>query len=122
MFEFAKKFGDHLSVVVSRDENFEKFKKRKPVILENQRVEVVRALKNVDDAILGKKDDIFEIIFEISPDVIVLGYDQFLKNEEELRKKIFEKNLKIDIIRGEKFEFGISSVRKIIQKFKEQNF
>lgn len=86
--EEAKKLGDELIVIVAREKNVRH--KPKPVIPEEQRRKVVEALKPVDRAILGDKDDIFRPIMELKPDVIVLGYDQHFDEswlEEELRKR-----------------------------------
>ena len=86
--EEAKKLGDYLIVIVAREKNVKH--KPKPVIPEDQRLLVVRALKPVDEAILGDEHDIFKPIEEIKPDVIALGHDQHFDEEwlkEELRKR-----------------------------------
>ncbi len=86
--EEAKKLGDYLIVIVAREKNVKH--KPKPVIPEEQRLLVVRALKPVDEAILGDEHDIFKPIEEIKPDVIALGHDQHFDEEwlkEELRKR-----------------------------------
>lgn len=94
----AKKFGDRLIVVVSRDETSEKFKGKKPIHNERERLEQVRSLEVVDETVLGKHGNIFNIIEEINPDVICLGYDQKVQKlelEDELKKR----NIKADVIR-----------------------
>lgn len=86
--EEAKKLGEELIVIVAREKNVKH--KPKPVIPEEQRRRVVEALKPVDKAILGDKDDIFRPIMELKPDIIVLGYDQHFDEswlEEELKKR-----------------------------------
>ena len=86
--EEAKKLGDELIVIVAREKNVKH--KPKPVIPEEQRRRVVEALKPVDKAILGDKDDIFKPIMELKPDIIVLGYDQHFDEswlEDELKKR-----------------------------------
>ncbi len=88
-FSEAKKYGDRLIVVVARDGNSEAFKGRKPVHNEKERLEAVRTLKIVDEAVLGNEGSIFSIIKDIKPDVICLGYDQKTRNrevEDELKK------------------------------------
>ena len=47
----ARALGDHLTVGVLSDEVAESFK-RKPIIPEEQRLEMVKALKDVDDAFI----------------------------------------------------------------------
>ncbi|MBI2558092.1 FAD synthase [Candidatus Woesearchaeota archaeon] len=94
----AKKYGDRLIVVVARDDNSEAFKGRKPMHNEGERLEAVRTLKIVDEAVLGNQGNIFNIIKEIKPDVICLGYDQKIHNqdvEDELKKS----GIRADVVR-----------------------
>lgn len=70
----ARALGDELFVIVARDSNVTH--KPKPIIPEEQRLEMVNALKVVDKAILGSENDMFEPLKEIRPDIITLGYDQ----------------------------------------------
>ena len=78
----AKKFGDRLVVVVARDSTSQKIKGKTPIHNEIERIEAIRSLSIVDKAILGKERNIFEIVKEIKPDVICLGYDQRVSKEE----------------------------------------
>ena len=94
----AKKYGGKLIVVVARDETSRTFKGKKPIHNEKERLEAVRMLKIVDKAVLGKQGNIFDIIEEIKPDVICLGYDQNVQKqqlEDELRKR----GIKADVVR-----------------------
>ncbi len=94
----AKKHGDKLIVVVARDETSQSFKGKKPLHNEKERLEAVKMLKIVDQAILGKLGNIFDVIGEIKPDVICLGYDQKVQKhqlEDELKKR----GIKAEIIR-----------------------
>ncbi|HLC36573.1 MAG TPA: adenylyltransferase/cytidyltransferase family protein [archaeon] len=93
----AKKLGSHLTVIVARDENVEKFKKKKPVHKEGFRLEIVGSLKAVDNAVLGCREDIFEKVVELNPDVIALGYDQ-IPGEPEVKAEIKRRNLKCRVI------------------------
>ncbi|MEK6984202.1 MAG: adenylyltransferase/cytidyltransferase family protein [Nanoarchaeota archaeon] len=89
----AKKHGDKLIVVVARDETSKAFKGKEPVHNERERLEAVRMLKIVDNAVLGKQGNIFDVINEIKPDVICLGYDQNVQKqqvEDELKKRGFK--------------------------------
>src|SRR3989338_7297505 len=81
-FSEAKKYGDRLIVVVARDETSENSKGRKPLHNERERLEAVRMLEIVDEAVLGKEGNIFDIIEEIKPDVICLGYDQKIQKRQ----------------------------------------
>ena len=94
----AKKHGDKLVVVVARDDTSKAFKGKKPVHDERERLESVRMLKIADKAVLGHQGSIFDIIGEIKPDVICLGYDQKVQKlelEDELRKR----GIKADVVR-----------------------
>ena len=88
--EQAKTLGDELYIIVSRDANVNH--KPMPILPENQRLEMVSALKFVDCAVLGSLTDYFEPIADIRPDIIVLGFDQKFKEtelEEALNKRGF---------------------------------
>ena len=94
----AKKYGDKLVVVVARDDTSEAFKGKKPVNDERKRLEAVRTLEIVDEAVLGHHGDIFRIIEEIKPDVICLGYDQKVQ-KQQLEDELKKRNLKAEVIR-----------------------
>lgn len=117
----AKKFGDVLIVIVARDTTVKKLK-RAPVIPENQRLDVVSALKPVDFAILGKeKEDFTEIVKEIKPDIIVLGPNQ-IHDISELKEKLQKSSLKTEVIKLDKFKKNtLCSTKQIIKKIKESN-
>jgi len=110
----AKKYGDKLLVVVARDSNSENFKEKKPKHNEMQRLESVRSLKIVDRAILGQKGNIYDIISELKPDVICLGYDQKVQ-KNELEAEIKKRNLKIEIIRIGSYKPEIYKSSKMIK-------
>ncbi|MCQ1535916.1 FAD synthase [Methanosarcina sp. KYL-1] len=84
----ARALGDELYVIVARDSNVTH--KPKPIVPEEQRLEMVSALGMVDKALLGSKNDMFEPLKEMKPDIIALGYDQRFDAElleNELRKR-----------------------------------
>lgn len=74
----AKKYGGRLVVIVARDRNVAKIKGKPPRNNEQTRLANVQALAMVDEAKLGLEDysKKEQIIAEIKPDVICLGYDQ----------------------------------------------
>ena len=94
----AKKYGDKLIVVVARDETSKTFKSKNPAHNEKKRLESTRMLKIVDEAVLGNKGDIFNIIEEIKPDVICLGYDQKIQ-KQQLEDELKKRGIKAEIIR-----------------------
>lgn len=115
--EEAKKLGDRLVVVVARDRNVEK-RKSQPIIPERQRLEVVSALKAVDEAVLGDHEDFYAPIKEIDPDVIALGRDQRF-DAVELEKELAKRNLKAKVVRIDAHMEGeLSSSSRIIEKIR----
>ena len=94
----AKRFGDKLIVVVARDATSENFKGKRPTHNERERLEAVRSLEIVDKAVLGHKGNIFDIIEDIKPDVICLGYDQKVQ-KEKLDEELNKRGIKTEVIR-----------------------
>ncbi|NHV11815.1 MAG: cytidylyltransferase family protein [Candidatus Verstraetearchaeota archaeon] len=89
----AKEYG-RVIVIVATDNNVNRFKGRKPIIPSSQRLEVVRSIKYVDEAILGSDDeDILRKVEEIKPNIIILGPDQKFISEEDLKNKLKERGL-----------------------------
>jgi len=79
--EQAKEKGDFLVVVVARDENVNDIKGMYPEEDEKIRKNKLNALDIVDEVIMGYKNykKRMDIIREINPDIICLGYDQDVK-------------------------------------------
>lgn len=123
----AAKLGD-VYVVVATDKNRELFSGIRPIIPQEQRLEIIRNLKNVNDARLGRNDNnTLKTVEEINPDVILLGPDQKY-SIEILKKGLKKKGLNhIEVRRLEtyydKYELHSSSLikQKIIERSKENN-
>src|SRR5207247_6182307 len=79
----ARALGDELWVVVARDTTARKFK-HEPIMPEAARFQMVEALKPVDRAVLGHEGNIYDILDEIRPDIIAIGYDQVQSEERSL--------------------------------------
>ena len=94
----AKKYADKLIVVVARDQTSQYFKGKQPIHNEKERLEAVRMLKIIDEAVLGKQGNIFDIIKEIKPDVICLGYDQNVQ-KQQLEGELKRLGIKAEVIR-----------------------
>ncbi len=75
LFRKAAKLGD-LFVVVSRDANAEKAKRRRIIVPEKRRLEVVSCVRYVKQAVLGGKGSILEGVRKVMPNIIYLGPDQ----------------------------------------------
>ncbi|AIZ56605.1 FAD synthase [Candidatus Methanoplasma termitum] len=114
----AKALGDELIVVVACDATVRK-NKHEPITPEKMRVAIVDSLKPVDEAILGKEGDIFNVVREISPDMIVLGFDQAF-TERELKKKLEEHGLgHIKVMRATEYAEDLTATRKIVAKIRK---
>jgi len=112
----AKKLGDILIVVVATDSTVRKLK-HEPVNPEKIRLDLIKELKIVDKAYLGYENDIYEILKEIKPDIITLGYDQ-LHDEKTIEKELKNRNIKAKVIRLKEYKEGsdLEGTRKIIKK------
>lgn len=113
----AAELGDVL-VIVARDSTVERLKGRKPVIPEDQRLEVVKNIKGVREAVLGNEgEDILKIVEELKPDIILLGPNQNF-NEEKLKKDLKIRGLKVEVMRlKEIYEpYKLCSTSKIIKE------
>jgi FAD synthetase len=111
----ARELGDELYVVVATDNTVRKIK-HEPITNEDIRLQIVRSLKPVDDALLGYDDeDRYKIVEEIKPDVIAIGYDQ-AHNEEKIIEELKERGLDIKVVRLKKFDDDLNGTRKIIRK------
>lgn len=114
----AKKIADEegeLVVIIARDSNVVKFKGRKPILREDERLFVVKNLKPVDKVVLGDERDPLKPVIEEKPDIIVLGYDQWAE-EEWLRKELEKRGLSTEIIRLGKFSSENDSTTDVINR------
>lgn len=116
----AKKAGGskaRLVVIIARDQTVERLKGTHPVLPEDQRRSVVESLKPVDEAILGFEDLSFsEVIERVQPDVIAVGYDQRII-EDEVKSVITRTGKHIHIVRiGQFDQSSIDSSSKIKRK------
>ncbi len=103
LFRQAKALGDELVVVVARDQSVEKTKGKKPVFSENERLEVVASVRIVDRAVLGGSGHWFDVLLDVRPDVLLLGYDQKV-DETALNAFLAKNGLKTKVVRAESFE------------------
>ncbi len=112
----AKKLGDTLAVVVATDSTVRKLK-HEPVNSEQIRLDLIKELKIVDEAYLGHEKDIYEILKEIKPDIITLGYDQ-IHDEKIIEKELKKRNIKAKVVRLSEYKGGsdLEGTRKIISK------
>ena len=112
----AKKLGDDLVVVVATDKTVRRLK-HEPVNPEEIRLNLIKELKIVDEAYLGHEDDIYEIVEEIKPDIIALGFDQ-VHDENNIRSQLKKRKLNAKVVRLSEFIGGsdLEGTRRIISK------
>ncbi len=118
--EQAKSLGDHLTVVVAHDDTVRQ-RKHEPVTSQELRRRMVGGMKPVDVAVVGNPPEksIYDILPEINPDIIALGYDQE-HAEDRSRRSLDELGLShIEIHRVEGFTEDLDGTRKIIARIIE---
>ncbi len=113
----ARKLGDELWVVVARDKTARKFK-HEPITSEASRVQMVAALRSVDRALLGHEGSIYDILEEVRPDIIALGYDQ-IHNEDKILEECRKRRLQTKVVRLPHIEGDLDGTRKIVRKVAE---
>ena len=101
-FEQARGYGDYLIVVVARDKT-KHAQKKETIFDEVERLKLVKSINIVDEAVLGYPDNHYTIIQEKRPDVICLGYDQAIK-EQDLSQRLRELGLSPIIMRMKSYQ------------------
>jgi FAD synthetase len=110
----ARKLGDRLVVVVARDETAKRIK-RPPIVPEHLRLEMVRCLKPVDEAVLGDRDDFYRVVEHIKPDIIALGHDQ-RHDPEKIRAELAKRGLGATVVRLPCLKHDLMATRRIIER------
>ncbi|MCD6145883.1 MAG: FAD synthase [Methanosarcinales archaeon] len=115
----ASALGDELYVIVARASMIKH--KPTPVLPDAHRLEMVRALRVVDHAVLGSERDIFEPLSEIRPDIIALGFDQCF-DLRDLKAELVNRGFDAEVVRIEKTNTDkLCSTRRIIDLILEMN-
>lgn len=120
--KWAKSKGNFLTVVISRDSSFIKWKKRLPYFSEKDRREVVNELKCVDKAVMGGKEDFLEVIEREKPDIVALGYDHNI-DDKELEEELRKRGVKCRVMRCKAFKpfkYKSSKLKKHEKSFGEK--
>ena len=115
--EQAKSLGGHLTVVISHDDTVRK-RKHEPVTNHDLRRRMVEGLKPVDQAVIGNPPEvpIFDILPEVKPDIIALGYDQETA-EDSIKNKLNQLGFEnIQEFRVEGLSEDLDGTRKIIAR------
>ncbi|AAK41228.1 DUF357 domain-containing protein [Saccharolobus solfataricus] len=116
----ASKYG-RVYVTVARDSNSERIKGRKPINDEQTRLEIIKSIRYVFDAILGDQEDFLKSVERINPDIIFLGPDQKV-DEAKLLEELKKRGLSPQIIRlNERIrKWSHSSTTDIINEIKKR--
>jgi len=85
-------------VIVARDKTVKRMKGRPPIVPEHQRLEVIKAIRYVHQAVLGSTRDFLEPVLAIKPDIILLGPDQWA-DEQWLKQQLAQHGLHPEIKR-----------------------
>jgi FAD synthetase len=117
--EESRGLGDRLVVVVARDETAQK-RKRRPVISEGQRLHMVRALKPVDEAVLGGEGDMYATMLKLKPDILTIGPDQDF-DPAEIEAELRKRGLPTKVVKIRHYwDAGLHSSRIIVGLLKRQ--
>ncbi len=121
----ASRYG-RVFVSVARDTNSEKAKGRKPINDENVRLEVIKGIRYVYDAFLGDPEDFLKSVERVNPDVVFLGPDQKV-NEEDLKKALRDRGINVEVLRLKErvnvWSHSSSSqiIKEIVSRYCKQN-
>lgn len=113
----AAKLGEVI-VVVARDQNVQRAKGHPAIVPEEQRRFMVEALKGVRKAILGSEHtDLFRVIEQLAPDILLLGPNQEVSTEE-VQRELQHRNVKAKVRRLEGLFKGypLSSTSAIVDR------
>ncbi len=122
----AAKLGD-VYIVVATDKNRELYSGVAPIVPEQQRLELMKSIKNVKEARLGRSDnDTLKTVEEINPDIILLGPGQKY-DQETLKQGLVEKGLTHITVKRlntyyDKYKLHSSSLikKKIVEHYKKK--
>lgn len=117
LFKAAKKLGEYLIVIVNNDEQV-KLKGRKPFFNEKERMEIISALRAVDNVILSidKDKTVCKTLELIKPDIFANGGDRNQKNipETAVCKKMNCKMV-FNVGRGGKIQSSSWLIKKVLE-------
>ncbi len=119
----AAKLGD-VYVVVATDKNREIYSGEAPIVPEQQRLEIIKNIKNVKMAKLGRPDnDTLKTVEDINPDIILLGPDQKFSLEKLKNALVLRGMNHIEIKRLENYydKYKLHSSSLIKKKIIEEN-
>ena len=122
LFKKAAELGE-VYVILARDSTIKKWKKQSPTIPEEQRLEVVQAIKYVKFATLGNENNNFmKKALNLKPDIIFLGPNQKISIEKLQHQLEINQATHIQIKRLETLfaQFPLTSSSEIKQHIIQQ--
>lgn len=103
VLKYARRFAGNngrLVVVVARDSTVKRNKGSDTLLNEKARLEILRSIRYVDEAILGYRPLSFEkVMRRVKPDVVVFGYDQ-TKVMREFLSVARDRGWKVRVVRA----------------------
>ncbi|HYA22236.1 MAG TPA: adenylyltransferase/cytidyltransferase family protein [Thermoproteota archaeon] len=119
--------GSKLVVVLARDKTARNMRGHAPIFSERARLQIIRALKPVDEAMLGPSSSdleqgMKEAILKVNPDIIAFGYDQHRSSIVSKTSKVLEEmgRKNVRLIRIREFAFDdlsrSSAVKSLIAR------
>mgnify|MGYP001597602611 CR=1 FL=1 len=102
----AKELGEEVVVVVARDATVLDVKGQLPSMNEQDRLQAVAAHEIVTSAHLGNPYDSFQIIDDLKPDILLLGYDQRAFTES-LKERLAERGIHVHIMRAKPYRSDV---------------
>jgi FAD synthetase len=112
--EKARELGDELVVVIAKDSTVRN-QKHEPITPEEMRRTMVESLKPVDRAVLGTEGDMYDIVKEVKPDIIAIGYDQPFETEK-IESELGKRGLNVTVKRLPYQDGDLDGTRKIVRK------
>lgn len=102
--------------VVAHDETVRRIKGRDPIIPAVQRAEMVSALSYVHKARVGYPGDMYKIVVEERPNIVLLGPNQPF-DESSVKKELERRGLEVEVVRmGHLRQCDLCSTSSIIRR------
>lgn len=114
----AKALGDYLIVIIARDKTVQTIKGRSPKQSELERLKAVEKSNIADKVILGFHGDKYKVLRKFHPNIIALGYDQFVFTQR-LEKTIIDLKLDATIHRLKPYEPQVYKSSILREKLEE---
>ncbi len=107
--------------VVSRDSTVERIKRRRPIIPEDQRAFMVGSIEYVERSRVGYEGDMFRVVEEEAPDIILLGPNQPF-DEAQVMRELEKRGIRARVLRArEEAACELCSTTRIIQRILSLN-